>query len=93
MRNVILRFHQIGYIENDHCRKDIIDAKAVGLDAFALNIGMHSRLFRGQAMNNVSHILLEQLADWSTGTMATGTMDRLFNNADEMGQATCILLS
>lgn len=72
--------NQIGYIENDHCRKDIIDAKAVGLDAFALNIGMQSKYPRGQASDHVSYLAIDQLADW-----ATSTVDRLFNIADELG--------
>ncbi|KAF2736976.1 hypothetical protein EJ04DRAFT_489009 [Polyplosphaeria fusca] len=49
----------IGDITDDHTRQDIVDAKALGLDAFALNIN--------------------SLQPW-----ATGTVDHLFNNADEL---------
>jgi hypothetical protein len=31
--------YMVGEIFNDHVRQDIIDAKALGLDGFALNFG------------------------------------------------------
>ncbi|KPM35510.1 hypothetical protein AK830_g11060 [Neonectria ditissima] len=50
----------IGNIDNEHCRKDILDAQSLGIDAFAINF--------------------DQYAWWSNGTV-----DRLFDNADELG--------
>lgn len=32
--------YMIGEISDEHVAKDIADAKALGLDAFAMNIGM-----------------------------------------------------
>ncbi|KAK7398174.1 hypothetical protein QQX98_012457 [Neonectria punicea] len=51
---------EIGNIDNEHCRKDILDAQNLGIDAFAINF--------------------DQYAWWSNGTV-----DRLFDNADELG--------
>jgi glucan endo-1,3-alpha-glucosidase len=33
----------IGEITNAHTRQDIVDAKALGFDAFAMNYGKHKR--------------------------------------------------
>ncbi|KAF2118542.1 glycoside hydrolase [Lophiotrema nucula] len=56
----IFAHYMIGEIYDEHTRQDIVDAQALGLDAFALNIN--------------------SLQSW-----ATETVDRLFNNADELG--------
>ncbi|KAF3009721.1 hypothetical protein E8E13_009042 [Curvularia kusanoi] len=56
----VFAHYMIGEITDAHTRQDIIDAKALGLDAFAMNF--------------------DQFAYWSNNTV-----DRLFNNADELG--------
>ncbi|KAH6639603.1 glycoside hydrolase [Boeremia exigua] len=56
----VFAHYMIGEITNAHTRQDIIDAKALGIDGFAMNFN--------------------QFAYWSNDTV-----DRLFNNADELG--------
>ncbi|KAF7556403.1 hypothetical protein G7Z17_g1458 [Cylindrodendrum hubeiense] len=56
----VFAHYMVGTVENEHCRKDIVDAQNLGIDAFAVNFN--------------------QYASWSNTTV-----DRLFDNADELG--------
>lgn len=66
----------IGEITDAHTRQDIVDAKALGFDAFAMNFGKHPAIFRMTLLM----LLVDQFAYWSNNTV-----DRLFKNADELG--------
>ena len=68
--------YMIGEITDAHTRQDIIDAKALGLDAFAMNFGKSSSASQEASLTSSA----DQFAYWSNNTV-----DRLFNNADELG--------
>jgi hypothetical protein len=40
----------VGGISDAHVKQDIVDAKAFGLDGFALNFGMHHIFFNGKTL-------------------------------------------
>lgn len=68
----------IGEITDAHTRQDIVDAKALGFDAFALNYGK-------SGITKISYkvsltIMLDQFAYWSNNTVKY-----LFKNADDLG--------
>jgi hypothetical protein len=46
----------IGQIDDEHVAKDVADAKALGLDAFAMNIGMFDLILRCDPTNTMKII-------------------------------------
>lgn len=69
---------QIGTITDAHCEKDIRDAKALGADAFALNISkLNSTMVSTEQSNNM---IIDALASWATDTTAL-----LFKWAESVG--------
>jgi hypothetical protein len=87
----------IGEIFDEHTRQDIVDAQALGLDAFALNIStlfFSTRNFivylentsrpSRHPIRSLRYVKANNKMD-CLQSWATNTVERLFNNADELG--------